>query len=138
MSHEILSVKLYELDKKIGRLHSLVRFCETADHEEMKDEIRLLRKEYEQGRLALRDSMSLSRSAIIKKLAENYGRIEKSVDEVKKEVGLPVAGAWDGGMDEEERLLLAEYALDFAMQEATYALLISMEAIDRQKEESFV
>lgn len=57
MSHEILSVKLYELDKKIGRLHSLVRFCETADHEEMKDEIRLLRREYEQGRLALRDSM---------------------------------------------------------------------------------
>lgn len=135
MSHEILSVKLYELDKKIGQLHSLAHFSETADHEEMREEIRLLKREYEQGRRELYDRLSLSRSAVIKKLSCTYRKIEESVDEAKKEVGLPAVGAWDGSTDTEEKLLLAEYALDFAVQEATYALLISMDAIDSQKEQ---
>ena len=30
MAHEILSVKLYELDKKLGQVHSRIRISESA------------------------------------------------------------------------------------------------------------
>ena len=36
----------------------------------------------------------------------------------------------------EEKTLLAEYALDFAMQAADHAILLSMEAIDAQLSET--
>lgn len=37
-----------------------------------------------------------------------------------------------GSIPVEEKILLAEYALDFAMQVSNHALLIAMEAIDAQ------
>ena len=38
-------------------------------------------------------------------------------------------------MSAEEKILYAEYALDFAMQAANHALLISLEAMDAQMEQ---
>ena len=39
---------------------------------------------------------------------------------------------WSKALSAEEKALLAEYALDFAMQAANRALLISLEAIDAE------
>lgn len=33
MAHELLSVKLCELDEKLGRLHSRIQFSQTSDRE---------------------------------------------------------------------------------------------------------
>lgn len=38
-----------------------------------------------------------------------------------------------GGSDAEEKLLLAEYALDFAAQAANRAVLLSLEAVNAQR-----
>ena len=54
---------------------------------------------------------------------------------MKKETGKSVGGKWRNELSAEEKILLAEYALDFALQAANHALLISMEAIKAQMAE---
>lgn len=131
MAHEILSVKLCELDEKIGRLHSRVYFSESAKHNQLKGEIEELKKEYAEAELILRNRLQFSRASVITALSKAYGEIEQIIQKMKEEYQVQVS---DGNEEfsAEEKALLAEYALDFAMQAADRALLLSMEAIDAQ------
>ena len=43
MAHELLSVKLCELDEKLGRLHSRIQFSQTSDRESLARETKLIR-----------------------------------------------------------------------------------------------
>ena len=131
MAHEILSVKLCELDEKVGRLHSRVYFSESAKHNQLKGEIEGLKKEYAAPELVLRKRLQFSRASVITALSKAYGEIEQIIQKMKEEYQVQVS---DGNEEfsAEEKALLAEYALDFAMQAADRALLLSMEAIDAQ------
>ena len=53
MAYEIFSIKLYELDEKIRRLHSRIQMSESAQHSKITDEIQTLRKECEETELML-------------------------------------------------------------------------------------
>ena len=132
MAHEILSVKLYELDQKIGLMHSRIQLSETASHDQIKNEVANLRKECDENALTLRNKLKFSRAGRVVKLSEAYGKVEQIIEKVKSEFPSPKSERWNEELSVEEKLLLAEYALDFAVQVANHALLISMEAIEAQ------
>ena len=143
MAHEILSVKLYELDKKLGQVHSRIRISESASLAQIRAEAEALRNECRENELTLRNRLQLSKAGSVSKLAEAYSEVEQIVQNAKARIGCPSAGDWKDKLSVEEKILFAEYALDFAMQAANRALLISLEAIDasmtqQEKEETEV
>lgn len=73
-----------------------------------------------------------SKAAAVTKLSEAYSKVEQIIKKTKEEIGNPLSEDCNGSVPVEEKILLAEYALDFAMQISNHALLISMEAIDAQ------
>ena len=132
MAHEILTVKLCELEDQLVRLSSRIHLSETAGHAQLQQEIRALSKECAETELTLRKKLQLSRAEIIAILASTYGEIERVIQRAKSELEEQAAGQKDADFAAEEKILLAEYALDFAVQAANRALLLSMEAIDAQ------
>ena len=47
MAHELLSVKLCELDEKFERLHSRIQLSQTSDKSSLQRETQLVRRECE-------------------------------------------------------------------------------------------
>ncbi len=134
MAHEILSVKMYELDKKMQQVHSRIQLAETMDVEKLRQQIGQIRQECEESQIILRNQLLHSRTRCVMKLAEVYDEIENAVGRVLEAENMDVEkGKMLSGT--EEKILTAEYALDFAMQAANRALLISLEAIAAQHQE---
>ena len=134
MAHEILSVKMYELDKKMQQVHSRIQLAETMDVEKLHQQIGQIQQDCEESQIILRNQLQHSRTECVMKLAKVYDEIENAVgrvlaaENVDIEKGKMLSGT-------EEKILTAEYALDFAMQAANRALLISLEAIAAQHQE---
>ena len=121
MAHELLSVKLCELDEKFERLHSRIQLSQTSDKSSLQKETQLVRRECEEEELILRRRLKFSKSEMAGKLSEVYEKMEETVQSARKEVE-----SGQGTLSPEEWLLLAEYSLDFAKQAADRALLISL------------
>ncbi len=132
MSHGVLSVKLCELDKKFERLYRRIVFSETASHGQIREEMAGLRKECAANREFLLSQLKVSHAPSAAKLGMAYGEVEEIIKRVREETRDPEAGTWKDALSVDEKILIAEYALDFAMQAANHALLISLEAIDAQ------
>ena len=132
MSHEILSVKLCELDQKIGRLHGRIHISESARREQIEKELEDIRRECEEAEFRLRENLRFSKAKTISVLSDAFGEVEQIIEKAKKRLGERSSHCGDGETDLEEKILTAEYALDFAMLAADHALLMSMEAIDAQ------
>ena len=132
MAHEILSVKLCELEEQLSRLSGRIHLSETAGRGQLRQEIRALSKECVETEWTLREKLRLSRAKVVAPLAKAYGEIEQLIQKTKSELESQAAGREDGEAAAEEKILLAEYALDFAVEAANRALLLSMEAIDAQ------
>ena len=122
MSHEILSAKLYELDREFGLLHGSIQLSETASREQLGQELARLRQK----------NLKFSRSPMVGKLASSYETIEAFIDRERAEQDGPFSEVWRRGLSAEEAILLAEYSLDFAAQAANHALLLSLEAVSAQ------
>lgn len=131
MAHEILSVKLCELEDQFSRLSSRIHLSETASHERLQREIKELAEEYTETELTLRKKLQLSHAEIVSILADAYKEIEQLVKKAEDSLQKQEDGSSPDAAVE-EKILLAEYALDFAVQTANRALLLSMEAIDAQ------
>lgn len=123
MTHEILSVKLCELDDKFSRMRSRIELSESASPIRLKQEISALENECAESGLILREKLRFSRAEFVSKLSEAYEKIGTIIKEANEELELFSA---------EQKILLAEYSLDFAMQAADKALLLSLQAIDAQ------
>ena len=67
MAHELLSVKLCELDEKLGRLHSRIQFSQTSDRESLARETKLIRRECEEEQQSLSRRLKFSRSEMAMK-----------------------------------------------------------------------
>ena len=132
MAHEILSVKLCQLDDRLEKLHSRIHMSEAAGHTQLKEEIDALERDCRQSEAALRESLQRSKSPLVSVLARSYGQMEQVIQGAKAQLEAMAADNPDGDAMGEEKLLLAEYALDFAYQAADRALLLSMDAIDTQ------
>lgn len=132
MPHEILSIKLCELDETMSRLHSRIQLSETAGRERLRAEAESLRDECTEAELALRDKLQHSKANVLTGLSEFYQDAERLIQQVKEKIVHPSAGGQAETLTVEEKLLLAEYSLDFAVQAANRALLASLEAIEAQ------
>ena len=80
-----------------------------------------MEKECAEEELTLRKNLLFSKTPCVSLTAKAYEEIELIIQRAKKE-----------DFSAEEKILLAEYALDFAMQAADRALLSSLKAIDAQ------
>ncbi len=132
MAHEILWIKLCQLEDRMGKLHSRIHMSESAGHQQLRREIDALKEECSAAEWALRDSLQGSKSGLVSILAQDYGKIKEIIRDAKEKMQAIAAEGPDGQAMVEEKILLAEYALDFAHQAADRALLLSMEAIEAQ------
>lgn len=132
MAHEILSVKLCQMDDQIEKLHGRIHMSELVDQGQLRHEIKNLKRECVQEEFALRGKLQHSRSAMVSVLAQGYEQMEQIAQEYRNRMQALTEKGPDVQDTVEGKLLLAEYALDFAHQAANWALLVSMEAIDAQ------
>lgn len=132
MPHEILSVKLCELDEQIARLHSRIHLSETAGRERIRLEVEALRKECAETELTLQNKLHFSKAPVVARLSEFY---DQAAGAIRQEMLKHPAGGQNQDLTVEEKLLLAEYMLDFSMQAANRALLAALKAIEAQMEQ---
>ena len=124
ISEDLFAMKLYEMEQQYGKLQGRLRVCCRERREELQEELKKAKAEYEVNALLLRKSVEGSRSPAVKKLAQaqwsyldTMARLleDQSVSQLCLEEGTP----------EEDRAeaaaLYAEYAMDFATQSAQYA-----------------
>jgi hypothetical protein len=130
MAHEILSVKLCQLEERLAGLHSRIRMSETADHSSLSREIGVLKSERSAANAAMRENLERSRSCVATILGRGYSQVEQVVLDSRRQLEELARSSPDEETAVEEKILLAEYALDFAYQAADEALLLSMTAID--------
>ena len=132
MAHEILSVKLCQLDERMERLHSRIHISETASRNRLQQEIDALTEECDQAEATLRESLACSKSGVASLLAQGYDQVGRIIRSTKDRLQSIATANPDQEAAVEEKILLAEYALDFAHQAADRALLLSMDAISAQ------
>lgn len=131
MAQDMLSAKLGELDDRLWKLHSRILISCNSSHSQLCREIEALKLEYAEEETTLRSKLKLSKSAYVSVLSRNYERMEQLIKDTEAQLEAAAAGT-DAAFQTEAKLLLAEYALDFAYQAADRALLISMDAIDSE------
>lgn len=135
MAHEILSVKLCELENQLSRLSSRIYLSETAGNERLQQEIQTLSKEHVENEMTLRKKLEMSKAELTATLADAYAAIQLIIEKTKSKLQTR-ADCQNNAVDVAEgKILLAEYALDFAAQAANQALLLSLEAIDAQMQQ---
>lgn len=132
MAHEILSVKLCQLDERMERLHSRIHISETACQSRLQQEIDALAEECDQAEATLRESLARSKSGVASVLSQGYDQVGQIIRSTKDRLQSIATANPDQEAAVEEKILLAEYALDFAHQAADRALLLSMDAISAQ------
>ena len=132
MAHEILSVKLCQLDDRLARLHSHIHMSESASHSQLLGEIQALERACAEEELGLRKKLELSKSAYVSLLSRCYGEIVQSIQRARDGLRELDSRCPDEDQRAEAKLLLAEYGLDFAHQAADRALLLAMDAIDTE------
>ena len=141
MAHQILSVKMYELDKKMEQTHSRIQLAETMDIERLHQQIQDLRQECVENRITLENRLHHSKTGCVSKLANVFDQVEAAVGKVLEAENLDLRAENSEQLNAdflpgaEEKILTAEYALDFAMQAVNRALLVSLEAIEAQRKE---
>lgn len=135
MTNDIFSVKLYEMDKVIGQIHSRVEQGEKDSPEQLAEDIRVLRNECRENRENLHNKMKYSKAKLVGRISEAYERVDQVIQEVQQQLGISFAEEQISELSAENKILMAEYLLDFAMLAADHALLTSLEAIKAQKEQ---
>ena len=128
MAQGILNAKLDELDRQLRKVHRKIQKSGSANPVRLRADLEQVRKEYAENEKALRNRLRFSRSGVVTGLSVSYNQVEQIIRETKNKMEMP------GGQEaeKEEKILLAEYALDFAMQAAERALLLSLEAMEAQ------
>lgn len=128
MAQGILNAKLDELDRQLRKVHRKIQKSGSANPARLRADLEQVRKEYAENEKALRNRLRFSRSGVVTGLSVSYNQVEQIIRETKNKMKMP------GGKEaeKEEKILLAEYALDFAMQAAERALLLSLEAMEAQ------
>lgn len=134
MAQKILSVKLGEMDSEITKLHRRIQLCEEMSDSELEEEIKRMRQETVDCENTVIDSIKCSKADIPSELRVNVESLrDKQIDILKS---LHCGEACDeDDCSLERRLLLAEYAMDFALLTSNHALLLALEAIAAQRRE---
>ena len=86
MAHEILSVKLCQLEERLAGLHSRIRMSETADHSSLSREIGVLKSERSAANAAMRENLERSRSCVATILGRGYSQVEQVVLDSRRQL----------------------------------------------------
>ena len=132
MAQEILTAKLNELDRQLRKLHRQIQKSSPANPRRLRKELEQVRKECAENEKTLRGRLRFSRAGVVTGLAVSYNQVEQIIQETIDTIEAPGVSQETA---KEEKILLAEYALDFAMQAAGRALLLSLEAMEAQVEQ---
>ena len=132
MAQPLLSIKLSELDQTIEKLRSRIQCSEDLEKELLQEEIAQLKQEYLTSDQLLHKKLNCSRAEMVSILAKMYDEIKQSMQAASNNLQYHHLNFTSSHLSE-EKLLLAEYALDFAVQAANHALLLSLEAILTQR-----
>lgn len=136
MQQSFLTVKLYELEKQHGKLQAGIRICQKESLKEIRREIARVREECEEQDFLLNQSIETSHSKAVTALADAQVSYDETVKTIVEKV-LPEAMHGKDSMKEElaeEKMLYAEYSIDFAIRAVKNALQTSLEAIEAQME----
>lgn len=133
MKYETFSVKLYELKERLDSLNRQIHLSETGSHSQLRQEITKLRKTCAENEQKLRDKLQMSRADMVSEIRNGYCGIEQILQKTGIDLQMQISRCENDDAAVEEKILLAEYALDFAVQAADRAMLFSMEAIDAQR-----
>ena len=133
MPHEILSVKLHELDEQLSRIYSRLLMIETADHDQIRSEKAHMLQECKAAEQSIRERLQNSESPVVTSFRCSYDDLTDIAEDIRaKTSSIREASSADTVDATEQKILLAEYALDFAMLASDHALLLSLEAMDSQ------
>ena len=128
MAQTCLSVKIEELDNRLERLCCRVERGRDGDWEGLCQEADAMTREYRDSRAALWEKMEKSRAGVVHRLADTYEAVEALIEEATaREAARQAREAQEEAA--EERLVTAEYVLDFMMQAAEFALLVAVRAM---------
>lgn len=134
MTHDTFAAKLDELDERFSALHSRIQVSEKSGPEILEEDIQSLEKECDTEKQAIRANMRDSRARPAELLLRAYDEIEEIRANTKREIIRTLVAGEEGEISAENLAYLAEYMLDFAVLAANDALLVSMKAIQAQKE----
>lgn len=84
MAHEILGIKLRELDNRISRLNSRIRLSETASNPKLREEIQSLKQDCRETKLSLKQKLRHSKAedvALLRNAFEDVERIIKNTED---------------------------------------------------------
>lgn len=132
MTHEILTLKLQELDDQFSRLRRRIHSSQAADQIQIRQELSALSEEYTARLSALQQSLLQSRAEVAAVLASTYAEVEQAIQQADRTLEHRASSLTDREVQAEEKVLLAEYALDFALLAANRSLLLSLQALDAQ------
>ena len=127
MAHGILSVKLCELDDRISRIQGRIHLSEGSDPDVLDDEIRKMETECRETHQALSGKLHHSRSGAVAELSHIYDSVEAAIGELDED-------DWKG-RTADEKILIAEYSLDFALLAVETALCKALDAIRASRKE---
>ena len=119
----MFAAKMIELDEKLRHLHERIDDGEHEDITALMCELNALTEEYNLEQDAIRYRLKECKVPKIQALISMYNDAESDPE-----------ATWNENA--ENTALLAEYALDFAILAADRALLLSLKAIQEQKEAS--
>ena len=88
MTHDILSVKLYELDKAIGQMHSRIEQGEMDCPEQVEKDIQELRRECRENREMLHNKMKYSKAKLVGRIAEAYDKVDQVIQIAQEQLGI--------------------------------------------------
>ena len=83
MSCEVLSIKLCQLDDRLTRLHSRIHISETANQNQLQQEICAMKQECVDSETALQESLRHSKSGLVCVLGQGYRQIEQILQNTK-------------------------------------------------------
>ena len=86
------------------------------------------------GRMKITHAI-LIRACLLYTSAEAYDKVDQVIQIAQEQLGISFTEETTKELSAENKILLAEYFLDFAMQASNYALLMSLEAIHAQNDQ---
>ena len=125
----MFAAKMIELDEKLRHLHERIDDGEHEDITALMGELNALTEEYKQD--AIRYRLKECKVPKIQALISMYNDVQERMHNAAES---DPEATWNENA--ENTALLAEYALDFAILAADRALLLSLKAIQEQKEAS--
>ena len=128
MVEGILSVKMREMESQMDLLRKRIRICEAAPSDRIREEADELRRECMQEAVFLQNRLQHTKAAVSCGLAESYREMEQVIGRAQEKIKKFAVIPEDTEEIAERKILLAEYALDFAMQAADHALLAAFDA----------